>query len=62
VVEKTTVSGLVPAGALRRAMRAASTPIDVVSSSYDATERVPLPPPLPSVDVMALRCSRQYGR
>ncbi len=56
-----TVGSCVPSGAARSAMRAASTPMDVVSSSYEATDRVPLPPPLPSVDVMALRCSRQYG-
>ena len=41
--------------------RAASTPIVVVSSSYDATERVPLPPPLPNVFAISARCRRQYG-
>ena len=34
---------------LRSARRAASTPIVVVSSSYPATARVPLPPPDPNV-------------
>ena len=61
VVANASKPGSAPSGAWRSATRAASTPIDVVSSSYDATERVPWPPPLPSVDVMALRGSRQYG-
>ncbi len=41
------------------ASRAASTPIVVVSSSYDATARVPLPPPLPKVAPIWVRSSRQ---
>ncbi len=40
------------------ARRAASTPIEVVSSSYEATARVPLPPPAPSAAPIAARCSR----
>ena len=47
------------AAALRKAMRPASTPIDVVSSSKLATARSPLPPPAPSDFVMTLRCKRQ---
>ena len=43
-------------GAARIAARAASTPIVVVSSSYDATDRVPLPPPLPKVRAISDRC------
>src|SRR5438105_3911585 len=60
VVAKST-DGSTP-GAERSAMRAASTPIDVVSSSYDATARVPRPPPAPRAPVIAARWSRQYGR
>ncbi len=41
------------------ARRAASTPIVVVSSSYDATARVPLPPPVPNVAPIWVRSSRQ---
>ena len=54
-------SGGTPSPAIASAMRPASTPSDVVSSSKLATLRVPLPPPLPSAPVIALRCSRQYG-
>ena len=56
-VANTTACGLMPPAA-RIAMRAASTPIDVVSSSYEATARVPLPPPAPSAAPIAARCSR----
>ena len=49
------------AGTGRRASRAASTPMVVVSSSWEATERVPLPPPLPNTSATAERCSRRYG-
>ena len=42
----------------RRALRAASTPIVVVSSSYPATERWPLPPPAPITAVIFARSSR----
>ena len=44
------------------AERAASTPIVVASSSNDATERVPLPPPVPATAAMVERSSRRYGR
>ena len=44
-----TTAGVTSPGAARSATRAASTPIDVESSSYDATARVPFPPPRPSV-------------
>src|SRR5688572_2678154 len=60
VVANHSACGRLPSGAARSARRAASTPIDVVSSSYDATLLVPRPPPLPSVWVIALRCRRQY--
>jgi hypothetical protein len=33
----------------------------VVSSSYDATDRVPLPPPLPKVRAISERWRRRYG-
>ena len=46
-------------GALRRANRAASTPSVVVSSSCDATARVPLPPPLPMNEAMSARARRR---
>ena len=57
-VANTTACG---AGALRTATRAASTPSDVVSSSYDATARVPLPAGAPSASAIALRSSRANG-
>ncbi len=44
------------------ARRAASTPIVVVSSSYDATVRVPLPPPPPATAAIVVRSRRRYGR
>lgn len=43
------------------AVRAASTAMEVVSSSYPATERVPLPPPDPRVAAMSARARRWYG-
>src|SRR3954453_21792127 len=46
---------------MARALRPASTPSEVVSSSKLATLRAPLPPPEPSAPVIALRCSLQYG-
>ena len=52
-VENSTTAGVTPSGAARIARRAASTPIDVESSSYDATARVPLPPPVPSAAPIA---------
>jgi hypothetical protein len=42
--------------------RAASTPIVVVSSSYDATVRVPRPPPTPVTAVIVDRSRRRCGR
>src|SRR5947207_14497961 len=50
-----------PSGAAFIARRPASTPIDVASSSYDATARFPLPPPEPSAVAMVERGKRQYG-
>ena len=41
-----------------RATRAASTPSEVESSSYEATARAPLPPPLPRLLPMSARSSR----
>ena len=49
-------SGVRP-GAARKARRAASTPSVVVSSSWDATARVPFPPPLPMKAAMSARAS-----
>ncbi len=49
-------------GWLTTRARAASTPIDVESSSNDATARLPRPPPWPSVAVIAARSSFQAGR
>ncbi len=60
-VENSTTAGDTSAGAARIASRAASTPIEVESSSYDATARVPFPPPDPSAAPIAARCRRQYG-
>src|SRR5205809_2835595 len=48
-------------GVARSAARAASTPMDVESSSYDATARTPLPAEAPRAAAMALRSSRAYG-
>ena len=48
-------------GALRSASRAASTPSVVVSSSWEATARVPLPPPLPMKAAISALASRRYG-
>ena len=57
-----TESGMCPADAApRNASRAASTPRVVVSSSCDATARVPLPPPLPMKAAMSARERRRYG-
>src|SRR5690348_8724285 len=61
VVENRTPADVTPSGAEAIASRPASTAIDVASSSYDATARVPLPPPDPSAAPMAARCNRQYG-
>src|SRR3954447_21228604 len=60
-VVNSTPADFTPSGAARIADRPASTAIDVVSSSYDATARVPLPPPDASAAPMADRCKRQYG-
>ena len=49
-----------PSGAAARHARAASTPIVVVSSSYEATARVP-DPNVPRASPMRPRSSRQYG-
>ena len=57
VVANTSTCGAIPPAAFI-AMRAASTPIDVASSSNDATARVPLPPPDPSAAPIAPRCNR----
>jgi hypothetical protein len=56
-----TVDGSAPSGALRIATRAASTPRVVVSSSNDATLRVPLPPPMPNDSAIAARRRREAG-
>src|SRR5438093_7177616 len=48
-------------GVARSAARAASTPMDVEPSSYDATARVPAPADAPRAAAMALRSSRAYG-
>jgi hypothetical protein len=49
-----------PAGVDASAARAASTPIVVVFSSYDATARVPFAPPaVPSAAPIAPRSRRQ---
>ena len=45
----------------RNAERAASTPIDVLSSSYEATARVPEPADAPRASPMDFRSSRAYG-
>src|SRR5687767_7308255 len=47
VVAKYTRSIVVASDTDRSAIRDASTPIDVASSSYEATARVPLPAPDP---------------
>ncbi len=60
-VENSSISGFA-FGTARSASRAASTPIVVVSSSYEATVRVPLPPPLPTTLAISVRSSRRYGR
>ena len=60
-VEKVSVAIDASAGRPAIASRAASTPIDVESSSYEATALVPLPPPDPSAAPMVDRWSRQYG-
>jgi hypothetical protein len=52
---------LMSASASRRAP-GASTAIVVVSSSYDATVRVPFPPPVPAIAAIVVRSSRRYGR
>ena len=56
-----TPADVTPSGAAFMARRPASTPIDVASSSYDATARVPLPPPDPSAVAIVVRGNRQYG-
>ncbi len=53
-------SGPAP-GTGRRARRAASTPMVVVSSSWEATDRLPLPPPVPKTWATAERWRRRYG-
>ena len=60
-VENHSALGAVPSGADFRARRAASTARVVVSSSYEATDRVPLPPPDPKVLAISLRSSRRNG-
>ena len=60
-VENRSTLGVTSSGAARIASRAASTPIEVASSSYDATALVPFPPPAPSAAPIAARCRRQYG-
>jgi hypothetical protein len=45
----------------RNALRAASTPIDVLSSSYEATARVPFPAETPRAWPMAVRSRRYDG-
>lgn len=60
VVENTSVSAFAPGNAAS-VLRAASTPIEVVSSSYDATARVPFPPPAPIAVAMAFLSRRKYG-
>ena len=57
VVAKVSESGCTPF-ADRNASRPASTPMVVVSSSYDATDRVPLPPALAMTSPIAARWSR----
>ena len=57
-VENQMASGAAP-GAERRASRAASTPMVVVSSSWEATDRVPLPPPAPNTWATAARWRRR---
>ena len=52
------LEGTIPP-ALRMRMRLTSTAIEVASSSYDATDRVPRPPPVPSALLMALFWSRK---
>ena len=47
------------AGARFRAVRAASTPMVVASSSNDATDRVPLRPPPPATEATVDRSSRR---
>lgn len=59
MVAKTTADGDDPP---RTAIPPASTPSDVLSSSYDATDRVPLPPAVPSVAATALRSSGTIER
>ncbi len=61
-VENHSASGLAPSGADLSASRAASNPIVVVSSSYDATVRVPFPPPEPTNGAIVERSSRPCGR
>jgi len=59
-VAKNSIEGVTP-GAPLSAARPASTPIVVVSSSKDATARLPRPPPEPSVAVIFERWRRLYG-
>src|SRR5262249_12109577 len=48
-------------GLARRAFRAVATPMVVESSSYDATARVPVPPPRPATGAIVVRSRRRYG-
>ena len=48
-----------PSGATARAVRAAATPMVVASSSYPATVRVPLPPPVPATARISVRSRRR---
>src|SRR6185312_13003664 len=52
-------SGTTPVDA--RQARPASTAIVVESSSYDATAREPLPPPVPATGAIWVRSSRRCG-
>ena len=61
VVLKASVDGAVPSGARRSATRAASTASVVLSSSCDATARLPRPAGCPSVAAMSARSSRPSG-
>ena len=54
--------GVCSAGRFASALRAASTPIVVVSSSYEATARVPGTGGVPSASAIAARSSRRVGR
>ncbi len=61
VVANHTEPGAAVPGTARSASRAASTPIVVVSSSWDATARVPRPPPVPMTLATSARSSRWLG-